>query len=119
VNIYQLEILENYKNPKNSGKPSWKPTHYFKLENLSCGDSVEVFLLVEDSVIKDFKFIAEGCSIAIASASILSQNIIGMTLKELKKFTIEDFMTILGIELSPTRQKCAYLALEAVNKALE
>jgi nitrogen fixation NifU-like protein len=118
MNDYQQQILDHYKNPRNFGKPSWTPTHTKKLQNLSCGDEVEVFLKIENDQIKDVSFVAEGCSIAIGAMSLLSEEIKKMTLDKFAKFDLNDLMQILGIELTPTRQKCANLGLEAIKGAV-
>jgi nitrogen fixation NifU-like protein len=114
----QERVLQNYKNPANAGNPSWVPTHTFKLANLSCGDEIEVFLLVKESKIIDFKFNAEGCSISVASASLLSQKIIGMSIEEFQDFTLDNLIELVGIQLSNSRSKCVDLSLQAVKKAL-
>lgn len=119
MNPYQEQILEHYKSPLNYGRPEWKPTHTFTLVNLSCGDEMTVYLLVEDSLVKDFRFTARGCSISVASASLLSQKLIGMKIKEVEKLTMESVLEIIGIELTLTRRKCAYLGLQAIREALD
>jgi nitrogen fixation protein NifU and related proteins len=118
MNDFQLQILEHYKNPKNAGAPTWSPTHSAKLANLSCGDEVEVFLLIEDSIIKDFRFVGQGCSISIAAISLLSEKIIGMKITEFSEFNLDNLLEILGIPLSTSRLKCADLGLQATKNAI-
>lgn len=118
MNEQQEVILDNYKNPKNASNPDWEPTHKGVAQNLSCGDSIEIKLLVKEDVIKDIRFIGEGCSIAIASASMLTEKAKGQKVKEIKGLTIEDVLEIVGIELTMSRQKCALLSLDALQKAI-
>ncbi|GAB4285539.1 MAG: SUF system NifU family Fe-S cluster assembly protein [Candidatus Dojkabacteria bacterium] len=115
----QERILENYKNPKNFGIPAWRPTHSATIENLSCGDSVTMLLLVEGETVKDACFNAEGCSIAIGSTSLLLKKIIGMKLNETKKILEEEYLNYIGIELKETRKKCALLGFQALKKAID
>lgn len=119
MNPYQEQILEHYKSPLNYGQPDWQPTYTFTLVNLSCGDEITVFLLIEDSKVIDFRFTARGCSISVASTSLLSQKLIGMKISEVEKLTLQSILDLIGIELTITRRKCAYLGLQAVKEALQ
>lgn len=116
MNIYQQQILDNYHNPYHHTRPA-QFTHSLKLSNLSCGDEVEVFLDVQNGIINSIHYQAEGCAISIASASLLAQELEGKTLTEIQALTEKELMEILGIELTPTRQKCALLPLEAIQKS--
>lgn len=117
MNIYQQQILDNYHNPVNFGKPT-SYTHTSKKQNLSCGDEIEIYLTIQDGKVVDMHYEAEGCAISVASASLLSQYIVGKTLEEVKKMGIEEIKEILGIELTPSRNKCALLALQAVQASI-
>lgn len=118
MNSQQEVILDNYKNPQNTGDHGWEPTHSAKSQNLSCGDSIEMKLLIEDGKLKDLRFVGEGCSIAIASASILSQEIKGKDIKDIEEMNVEDVLSLIGIDLTMSRQKCAMLSLDAIQNAL-
>ncbi len=119
MNDAQQIILEHYHSPTHFGKPQWIPTHTQKLQNLSCGDEIEVYLLVENNIIKDVAFVGEGCSISIAATSILLGDIIGKDIDYVMKYKLEDLVTTLGITLTVSRLKCANLGLEAIKKSLE
>ncbi len=119
MNDYQEQILDHFHNPRNYGIPEWSPTHKKKLQNLSCGDEIEVFLLVENNIINKISFIGEGCSISIASASLLTEELKGKSLDFIHDFTIDKLIDILGIQLTTTRIKCANLALETTKTALD
>ena len=118
MNDYQEQILEHYHNPRNFGTPSWQPTYTKKLQNLSCGDEIEVFMLVENDNIKDAAFAGEGCSISIASASMFTEEIKGKNIGFIENFTIDDMLEILGIKLTTSRIRCANLVLEATKESL-
>lgn len=114
--MYKDEILDFYRNPRNVGELD---TDYFaEGENSSCGDSTEVFLEVEDDEIVDVKHQTDGCAVSVASISILTDEIKGMNVEEVKELD-RDWMTEkLGIEVSPIRVKCALLGLKTVQEAL-
>jgi nitrogen fixation protein NifU and related proteins len=119
MNQFQENILDHYKSPRHFGKPDWQPTHTAKLQNTTCGDEIEVFMMIEDNVIKEIGFIGEGCSISIASASILCEALFKKDMSALQKITQDNLISeMLQIDLTPTRTKCATLPLEAIHKAI-
>jgi NifU-like protein involved in Fe-S cluster formation len=77
--------------------------------NTSCGDTITVYFKNNK-----VKYEIEGCAVATASASILSE----LKLEKLKKLKEKDLKKILGFELTPAREKCATLPLVAIQKAL-
>jgi nitrogen fixation NifU-like protein len=117
MDIYKETIIHHYQNPQNTGQPD-SFTHKYKLQNLSCGDEIEVFITASDNEIQDVHYVAEGCAISIASASILSEEIKGMELSKLKSLDEKYVLDLLGIELTMSRVKCAHLALDAVQQAV-
>jgi nitrogen fixation NifU-like protein len=118
MNDFQEQILDNYKNPRNFGKPGWVPTHSAKLQNLTCGDEIEMFLDVQDGKIKDISFLGEGCSIAIATASLLSSELKGRYIADISNFQEQELFNLVGIELTTSRKNCALLPLQTTQKAL-
>ena len=117
-NMYLEHILDLYKNPLNYGEME-NPTLMRKGFNPLCGDDLEVFLKVEGDSIKDVKFSGEGCAISIASASIVSDYIIGKSIEDVMKLGREDVVGLLGITISSGRIKCALLFLKTVQEMLE
>jgi nitrogen fixation NifU-like protein len=83
-----------------------------------CGDSMKIFLKVEDDVIKDAKFQAIGCAGAFASGSALTEMVKGKPLKEAEKITEQDVIKNLG-ELPGPKIHCARLAVDALRKSIE
>jgi nitrogen fixation NifU-like protein len=114
--MYREQLLDHYKNPRNTGELGGA-THRAKLENLSCGDEVELFIKVVDDTIEDISFVGTGCAVAIAAASLLTDELKDQSLEDAKKITFEDLEELLGIELSPSRKKCAHLCLLAFQDA--
>ena len=115
--IYQEQILDHYKNPRNFGKIDNATVHHHEYNPL-CGDEIEMFLIIKDDKIADVRINGHGCAISQASASMLSEKIKGKNLEELKKLTKEDILEMLGIPLSPVRLKCALLSLDTFKNAI-
>jgi len=112
--IYKDIILDYYRNPRNFGDlPS--PDVRAKDSNPLCGDIIEMQLKINDGKIEDARFKGKGCAISQASASMLTETIIGKTLDEVKSMSKTDILNLLGIDPGPTRIKCALLSLKVVK----
>lgn len=109
--MYREQILDHYKNPRNYGELE-DPTFSHVGENPMCGDEirVDVTLAEDDDTIEYVSFVGDGCAISQASASLLSQELPGMSLDELEEMDRDDVTEMLGIDISPMRIKCAVLA---------
>ncbi|MDY6774586.1 MAG: SUF system NifU family Fe-S cluster assembly protein [Halobacteria archaeon] len=113
--MYKQNILDHYRNPHNYGEIE-NPDIEYEDVNPSCGDEIDVYVeLDEDGEIVDAKFKGEGCAISQASASMLTDEIKGMTLDEVKDLDRDYIMDMLGIELNPMRVKCAVLGLKVLE----
>ena len=112
--LYRQNILDHYQNPRNFGT---LPTPDISVEdsNPLCGDKIRMDLLVEDGRVKDVRFSGVGCSISRAAASMLTEEIKGKTLDEVKRIGRDEVLEMLGIELGPVRLKCALLALKTLK----
>jgi nitrogen fixation NifU-like protein len=118
-NEIRQNIIENYKNPEHYGVLE-KYSHKSKYSNLSCGDEIEVFLKIENDLITEISFIGSGCSIAIATMSMLTSRLIGQPASFLKNLEINYLQNeILGLQLSPARYRCALIGVQALKKAME
>ena len=116
--MYQENILDHYKNPRNSGKIENASVHHHEYNPL-CGDELEIFLIIDkDKNITDVRIKANGCAISTASASMLSEQAKGKNIEEIKKFKKEDVLEMLGIPLSPVRLKCALLSLDTLKNSI-
>ena len=83
-----------------------------------CGDSIRVYLKVEEGLIRDAKFQAIGCAAAFTSGSTLTEMAKGKTLKEASELTEHDVVRYLG-ELPGPKLHCARLAVDALRKTIE
>jgi nitrogen fixation NifU-like protein len=106
--MYRQQILDHYKNPRNYGE---LPDATFAHEghNSSCGDDirVEVTLAEDGEIVDRAAFTGEGCAISQASASMLTEELPGMTIDEVLDLDRDDVLDLLGVEVTPMRVKCA------------
>ena len=113
--FYREFILDHYKNPHNFGELA-DATHRYHDTNPLCGDEITMFLKIgADERVEDVAFSGKGCAISQASASILTDEVRGKTLDELKTFDRDHVLANLGITLTPARIKCALLSLKALK----
>lgn len=115
--LYREAILDHYKHPRHKGHLDAPDIHYHD-HNPFCGDEITVELKIEDGVVVDAAFDGRGCAISQASASMMMEEIIGMTAEDLKLWTKEEVLDLLGIEIGPVRLKCALLPLKALKAGL-
>lgn len=135
--LYQEVILDHSKHPKNYHKMD-DATHVAEGFNPLCGDHFNLYLKVEDGIIKDISFEGAGCAISKASASIMTSIIKGKTLTDAEKIfqNFHAFVTgkvdknfdpnslgklavFSGVSEYPVRVKCATLAWHTLLNALK
>jgi nitrogen fixation protein NifU and related proteins len=114
--LYRDYILDHYKSPRNSGTLEPHDLEHHD-HNPLCGDELGVHIRVEGGTIADLRFHGQGCAISQAAASISSEELIGMQVDEVADLTAEWVIEQLGIEISPTRRKCALLSLKVMRGA--
>ncbi|MFC1649057.1 Fe-S cluster assembly sulfur transfer protein SufU [Nanoarchaeota archaeon] len=117
MSIYQENILDHYKNPRQSGVLD-NPDVVFKDHNPACGDEIEWHVNFNESNIAKARFTGRGCAISQAAASMLAENLDGKSAEEIVSMDNDKVMELLGIELSAMRVKCALLGLKALQKAI-
>jgi nitrogen fixation NifU-like protein len=136
--LYQEVILDHSRHPRHFGALP-DATHTGEGYNPLCGDRVKVHLAVDDSDhISDIKFEGKGCAISQASASLMTDMVVGRTIAEAEKLMAgflhlakgedasdlqgddRDRLNVLaGISEFPMRVKCATLAWHTMKSALE
>jgi nitrogen fixation NifU-like protein len=112
--LYREVILDHYQNPRNYGVLE-EATISHEEDNPVCGDRLRLDLVLTDDKVTDVRFSGQGCAISQASASMLTEHILGKTLEEVKSLDKQFILDMLGIQLGPVRIKCALLALKVLK----
>lgn len=105
-------IIERYKAPKHKGNIP-NPDLSFKDHNLSCGDHIQIDLRIDrNRMITEAAFSGQGCSVSIASADLLLDQIIGQPLERIRALTKDEFLAGLNLNIPIRRENCAVLAYD-------
>ena len=112
--LYDDHILDNYESPYHRGHIE-NPTIAHEDENPLCGDHLRLELLVADNKIKEAWFDGHGCAISQAAASILTREIEGKSLDELKNFLAPQMLDLLHVRVTAARQKCGLLCFKILK----
>jgi nitrogen fixation protein NifU and related proteins len=117
--LYRDQILEHAKYPHNAGTLE-HPDITHEEHNPLCGDRIRIDLQIEHDTITDIRFHGRGCAISQASASLLTDEIKGMSVEQAKQFSKDELLELIGIPLgkNPVRIKCALLSLKTLKAGL-
>lgn len=128
--------MDHYKNPRNKGLTNDESYVRCHLKNPSCGDAIDVETKVVDDKIIDVRHDGQGCSICCASASIMSEYVIGKAVKEVEynlsnylkmvsnqeydtEVDFEELQVFDGVKDYPARVRCASIASQALLNTLK
>jgi nitrogen fixation NifU-like protein len=144
--LYREIILDHYRSPRNRGELPVPPAHRTEGFNPLCGDEVVLYLVVDDGRVVDVRIAGQGCSISQASSSMMSAAIKGRALEEVRELIGEfkalmsihesrleggagaaepdparlgDLAALAGVVKFPVRIKCATLAWNTLQQALD
>lgn len=133
--LYRDVILDHNKRPRNFGTLATPPAHEARGANPLCGDTLRVWVELDGDRVKDVKFEGKGCAISVASASLMTEAVLGHTRAEVQAqfdrvhgvFTHHDaaldpalgkLAALAGVRDFPARVKCASLCWHTLNAAL-
>jgi nitrogen fixation NifU-like protein len=114
---YSEKVLDHFRNPRNVGTLEGDDVAVGKVGNPTCGDIMEVFIRIDGDVITDAKFRTFGCGSAIATTSMTTELVKGMTLDDAMKLTRTDVADELD-GLPPIKMHCSNLAADALHEAI-
>lgn len=114
-NLKREIILDNYTNAANRERVDKEGYIAVNTNNSSCIDNIDLWVKIEDDVIKDIKFDGEACAISTASTSIMTKELVGKTVQEAKTF-IENFYNMINEETYEEEVLNEALAFDTVYK---
>jgi len=132
--LYQQVIIDHNHNPRNFHEIE-HPSHSAKGHNPLCGDKIDIYLTIKEDIITDVSFTGSGCAISKASSSLMTEALLGKTVKEAQqlfdsvhkmiingKTDVDDIgklAVLSGVHKFPARVKCAILPWHTMKSALE
>ena len=134
--LYRQVIMDHYKNPRNKGLINEEGYKTIHIKNPTCGDDITVQSKLENGIVKDVRHDGTGCSICCSSASVMSETLIGKSIKDASEITetyinmltnkeydesvdLEEAIVYQGVQKFPARIKCASIAWKAFEGTLE
>ena len=116
--LYQALLVDHYQHPRNRGL--LEGAQFASAQhNPSCGDSVSIQGILTDGRLTKLMFQGTGCVISQGTASMLTEKLLGKNKQEIFALDGAYLQELIGMELGPTRLKCALLPLEAIKQGLE
>ena len=134
IDLYQDVVMDHKRAPRHFGTLA-APTHQARGQNPQCGDDLRVALVVDDGRVRDIRFHGQGCAICIASASMMSEAVLGQEVAlaqalqgrfravltgqmEAEEAHLGKLISLAGVSRYPGRIKCALLGWHALMHAL-
>ena len=116
---YSEKVIDHYENPRNVGSLDKDDSGVGTgiVGAPACGDVMKLQIKVEDGVIKDAKFKTYGCGSAIASSSLVTEWVKGMSVE--KAASIENSQIAEELSLPPVKIHCSVLAEDAIKAAIK
>lgn len=113
---YSDIVLDHAKNPRNQGMLEDANARGYNM-NPVCGDTLALMLRIEDGHIVEARFMTEGCTASVATSSVLTEMITGMSLEEASELTHDDISEAVG-GLPASKLHSAALVIDALRRAL-
>jgi nitrogen fixation NifU-like protein len=115
---YSEKVIEHYENPRNVGSLDKNDPRVGTglVGAPACGDVMKLQLMIEDDIIKDAKFKTFGCGSAIASSSLVTEWVKGMSIDQAEQ--IQNSAIAEELNLPPVKIHCSVLAEDAIKAAI-
>jgi nitrogen fixation protein NifU and related proteins len=110
---YTKETLNHFLKPKNIGEVK-NPDVTAEIGNMVCGDQLSFSMKVEKGKIKEIKFLSFGCASNIATASVMTEAVKGLSIAQAKKFNWQKIVDKLG-GLPKQKIHCSIMAIEGLK----
>ena len=117
IGSYNPIVIDHFTHPRNMGEMD-NPDGVGEATNPACGDTMRLFIKVEENRVMDAKFLTFGCAAAIASSSMTTEMIKGKTIEEALAITDQMIVDELG-GLPPSKIHCSVLAEKAIRAAVK
>lgn len=117
MSVYNTVVMDHFKNPRNHGRLE-KYDFTTGDQNPSCGDSIVIDGRIENGKVVALGFDSHGCAVNKASASLVTEAVMGKSIDDILKLDKDFVLKLLGLELGPNRIKCALLGLMALQQGL-
>lgn len=114
---YTKKTLNHFLKPKNIGEIK-NADAYAEIGNMVCGDQLSFTIKVEKGKIKDVKFLSFGCASNIATASIMTEKVKGMSLEKAKNYDWNKIVADLG-GLPQQKLHCSVMAVQGLRKVIQ
>ncbi len=114
--MYSEKVMDHFEHPRNVGELE-NANGVGTVGNPKCGDIMKMYLDIEDGIIKDVRFKTFGCGAAVATSSMATELIKGLTVEQALKVTNKAVMEALD-GLPPAKVHCSVLAEEAIHAAI-
>jgi FeS cluster assembly scaffold protein NifU len=115
---YSEKTLDHFRNPRNVGTLEGDDVAIGRVGNPVCGDLMEIYIRIHDDVITEIRFQTFGCGSAVATSSMVTELVKGMTLDDALKVTRSDVADALD-GLPPIKMHCSNLAADALHNAIK
>lgn len=112
---FRERILPHHRDPQNYGKIAESDFEHAG-SHAACGESVRLFVRLESETVERVTFVGNGCAIGRAAASLLTEDLRGRTLKEVRGLDDGHAADVLGMDLTPRRRRCATLPLRVARE---
>jgi len=128
-------ILEHFQNPINKEVVDDENYKIYNTSNPNCIDNLDIYIDIENNIIRDIRFMGEACAISTASTSIMIKNLVGKSIDDAKNYInnfynmcneveyndelLNEGLAFSDIYKQNNRKNCALLPYKGIMKAIE